>query len=106
MTEIIGEVASNHGGSVELAKEFIKRFAPYCDTVKFQATRVSHLRPQDPQFAWFTQAELSDDDFFSLKDECEREGVGFLLTINHQDEVDLVERLGCRRVKIGSGEAT
>jgi sialic acid synthase SpsE len=103
--EIIAEVASNHGGDLALARQFIRRFADAgAHPIKFQATRVRHLRPDDPQHAWFTQAELADEDFATLKADCAAAGVGFLLTIYHKDDVALLQALGCTRVKLGAGE--
>ena len=105
MIELIAECSTNHGGSVSLAKEFIDRFADAGATfIKFQYTRVKHLRPDDPQFAWFQQAELSDDAFAELKAHTESRGAKFLLTcFNHQD-VPAIAALGCEAIKIGSGE--
>lgn len=104
--DIIAEVASNHGGSMTLAKEFIWRFAEAgADFVKFQHTRVRHLRPDDPQFAWFQQAELSLDQFAELKTECEKAGTQFLTTIYHPDDLYEVASFGISAIKIGSGEA-
>lgn len=105
MPEVIAECSTNHGGSVALAKEFIDAFSPYVDTVKFQLTRVAHLRAADPQYEWFTQAELTLDQFAELKAACEKAGVSFLLTVYNAADVWEVARLGCNRVKIGSGEA-
>lgn len=103
--ELIAEIASNHGGSIPLAKEFIWRFTEAgADWIKFQTTRVKHLRRDDPQYAWFQQAELSDEAHHELKAECARAGVKFLTTVYHPDEVALVRGL-CDTVKIGSGEA-
>lgn len=103
--ELIAEVSSNHGGDLGLAKEFIWRFAEAgADWIKFQTTRVQHLRPDDPQYAWFQRAELSDDAHHELKAECEKAGVQFLTTVYHRDEVPLVRALS-DVVKVGSGEA-
>jgi sialic acid synthase SpsE len=104
--EIVAEVASNHGGSMACAKEFIHAFAPHVDTIKFQLTRVAHLRPTDPQFSWFQQAELTLDQFAELKRECNKAGVSFLLTVYNAADVWEVVELGCWRVKIGSGETS
>lgn len=103
--ELIAEVSTNHGGDMAIAKDFIWRFAEAgADWIKFQHTRVKHLRPDDQQYAWFQQAELSDEQFAELKAECERAGVKFLTTVfNHQD-VPAVRAL-TDTVKIGSGEA-
>lgn len=107
MVELIAEIASNHGGDLSLAKEFVRRFVEAgAHTVKFQATRVKHLRPDDPQYDWFTKAELSDDALAELKAECETVGAGFLLTIYHVDEIALLKKLGCARGKLGAGEAS
>src|SRR5678816_1535627 len=104
MIELIAECASNHGGSVALAKEFIRRFADAGATfIKFQYTRVKHLRPDDPQFEWFKTAELSDDAFAELKAETEACGAKFLLTVYNYQDVPAVRKL-CDVVKVGSGE--
>ncbi len=104
--ELIAEVATNHGGDVALAKEFIREFAENgADWIKFQFTRVAHLRKDDPQYAWFEQAELSVPAFRELQSECHRLGVGFLLTVYHADDVEAVASLGVDAVKVGSGEA-
>src|SRR3990167_5889202 len=104
--ELIAEVSTNHGGSVALAKEFIWRFAEAgADWIKFQHTRVKHLRPDDPQYEWFKKAEFSLEQFQELKAECEKAGTKFLTTVyNHQD-VPEVQQLGLEAIKIGSGEA-
>lgn len=103
--ELIAEIASNHGGDVGLALEFVDTFAPYVDTIKFQLTRAQHLRAGDTQQAWFERAELALDDFARLKAACHARGVNFLLTVyNPLDVWELLE-LGCTRAKVGSGEA-
>ncbi len=106
MTELIAEVASNHGGSMSLAKEFIWRFAEAGATfVKFQHTRVRHLIPSDPQLAWFERSEFSLGQFQELKAECERAGVKFLTTVYNAQDVPEVASLGLEAVKVGSGES-
>ena len=103
--ELIAECASNHGGNIPLAKEFIHRFAEAgADWIKFQTTRVKHLRPDDPQYAWFKQAELSDEAHYELKAECEQAGVKFLTTIYNRAELPLIQALGMDTLKLGSGE--
>jgi sialic acid synthase SpsE len=103
--ELIAECSSNHGGSIPLAKEFIKRFAAAgADWVKFQSFKVKHLRPDDPQADWFRRSELSDDAHHELKAACEAEGTKFLTTVYHVDEVPFLAALGLAAIKIGSGE--
>lgn len=104
--ELIAEISSNHGGSMALAKEFIARFAEAGATfVKFQHTRVKHLRPDDPQWAWFQRAEFSLEQFAELKAACEQAGTKFLTTVYHAADVPEVASLGLEAIKIGSGEA-
>jgi N,N'-diacetyllegionaminate synthase len=89
-----------------LAREFIWRFAAAgADFVKFQTTRVKHLRPDDPQYDWFRRAELSDEAHHELKEECAKASVRFLTTVYHADDVPFVASLGLEAIKIGSGEA-
>jgi sialic acid synthase SpsE len=103
--ELIAECHTGHGGSVELAKEYVRAFAPYADFLKFQYTRVAHLRKDDPQYEWFTRAEMSDADFTALRDECLAAGTKLLLTVFNAADVPFVASLGLEAVKIGSGEA-
>lgn len=104
--ELIAEISSNHGGSIPLAKEFIWRFTEAgADWIKFQTTRVKHLRPDDPQYEWFQRAELSDESHHELKAECARAGVKFLTTVYHVAEVPFLASVGLEAIKIGSGEA-
>jgi N,N'-diacetyllegionaminate synthase len=104
--ELIAELATNHGGSLVLAKEFIQRFAEAgANYVKFQHTRVAHLSKTDPQYAWFQKAEFSLEQFAELKETCEQAGTKFLTTVFHAADVPEVASLGLAAVKIGSGEA-
>lgn len=104
--ELIAEISSNHGGDLVLAKEFIYACAEHgADWVKFQTTRVKHLSPADPQYAWFAKAELSDEAHYELKAECEKAGVKFLTTVYNAAEVPFLANLGLEAIKIGSGEA-
>jgi N,N'-diacetyllegionaminate synthase len=103
--ELIGECATNHGGSLSLALEFVDAFSPYVDTLKFQLTRVAHLRQTDPQYDWFRRAELSLEQWADVQAACHKRGVSFLLTVYNAMDVWELAELGCNRVKIGSGEA-
>jgi N,N'-diacetyllegionaminate synthase len=104
--ELIAELASNHGGDLDLACDLIRQCAEAgADTTKFQSFQVKHLNPADPQFAWLQQAELSDDAHVRLKACCEANHVRFLTTVFHEDRVPFLASLGLTHIKIGSGEA-
>ena len=106
MIDLIVEVATNHGGSLQLAKEFIHEFGlAGATTIKFQYQRVKHLRKDDPQYNWQLKSQFTHDAYAELREECEDVGLNFLLTAYHPDEVLMIRDLGCRRIKVGSGEA-
>jgi N,N'-diacetyllegionaminate synthase len=104
--ELISEIASNHGGDLDLACDLIRQCAEAgADTVKVQSYQTRHLNPADPQFAWLRQAEISDDAHVRLKACCEANHVRFLTTVFHEDRVPFLASLGLTHLKIGSGEA-
>jgi Sialic acid synthase len=103
--EIIAEVASNWGGDLALGQAFIDLFAAAgANTIKFQLTRVAHLRKDDPQYAWFSQVEAPIDHYAKLAKRCESQKVGFLLTAFNPHDVHWVAGLS-DQIKVGSGEA-
>lgn len=104
--EIIVEVATNHGGDVRIAEQFIRDFAAAgAETIKLQSQRVSHLHPNDPQYAWMQQSELSWDAHAHLLTVAKSCKVELATTVYHPDEVWPVKQLGFQTLKIGSGEA-
>lgn len=107
--KIIAEVASNHGGDLELAKEFIHAAAEAgADYVKFQSWRAATVqaREKDPQYEWFVKSELSDRAHRDLMEECGRRGVGFLTTCFDVDRVEFLASLGLSEIKVGSADLT
>ena len=104
MITLIAEVSTNHGGDLDRAKRFIDAYA-FCTYVKFQWTRHRRLAPDDPQSAWFTQAEISDDGFAELAAYCQQRGTQFLATVYHADDVEAYRQVQPQAIKIGSGEA-
>jgi sialic acid synthase SpsE len=107
MTEIIAEVASNHGGDHDWQHRFIDMAAGAGATwVKFQSYQTRHLDPADPQFAWLQRAELSDADHERLIRRCEAAGIKFLTTVYTADCVPRLASLGLHVVKVGSGESS
>ena len=104
--QIIAECSSNHGGKIALALEFIQRFADAgADIIKFQLTRVKHLSPDDPQYQWFSQAELHPLAVDAIIDSCLFYNVEPLFTVNNAADVPELKSHGLRSVKIGSGES-
>lgn len=108
-TRVIAEVASNHGGDIKLAKEFIKAAADVgVDYVKFQSWQASKLRDgrRDPQFEWFSKAELSDGAHYELMDECAKREVSFLTSVFDVERVEFLASLKLREIKVPSPDAS
>jgi N,N'-diacetyllegionaminate synthase len=104
--ELIAELSTNFGNDVDLGKRFIRNFAAAgVDTIKVQVFDYRHLNPADPQYDWFKSCQLQRSDYEELRNECEKRGVQFLATGYHYDDVRLIADLGCKRIKVGSGEA-
>lgn len=104
-TKVIAEVASNHGGDIQLAKRFI-RVAAECgaDYVKFQSWQGKNLRPDDPQYDWFIRSELSDKGHLELMEECQARGIQFLTTCFEAERVRFLASLGLKEIKVGSAD--
>lgn len=106
---IIAEVASAHGGDMQLAKRFIKEGAEAgADTVKFQSWQASTLRDGagDPQYAWFQQAELTEAQHQELIDACAAAGVSFLTTCFDVGRIKFLASLGLKEIKVSSPDLT
>ncbi len=105
MTTLIAELATNHGGDLELAARMIRDAAACGAThAKVQAYQTKFLRPDDKQFAWLRQAELSELALSRLSGVCHDEGVKFLATVFDVERVQVIREL-TDEVKIGSGDA-
>jgi len=108
-TKFIAEVADNHGGDMNLAKEFIRVLASVgVDYVKFQSWQMERVRDPsaEPHYDWLKKAELTDEQHLALKEECEKRGVKFLTTVFDPHRVDFIASLGLESIKIGSAEVS
>jgi N,N'-diacetyllegionaminate synthase len=102
--EIIAELASSHGGDVQIAEEMIAAAADAgCDTVKIQT--YGPCNPRDPQRDWLDQARLYRSAHDRLMDCAQRHGVGFLSTPSDAGSLTMLRELGLTRFKIASSES-
>ena len=115
--QIIAEVGSVHDGSLGNAKKLIEVASERgADVVKFQThialaeTLRSAPAPSyftgEPRFEYFERTGFSKDQWQQLKDHCELNHIEFLSSPFSAEAVALLEELGVRRYKIGSGEVT
>ena len=118
---IIAEAGVNHNGDLALALRLCDAArAAGADAVKFQTFRAQDLVvPGAPtaeyqsrqtgdhdQFAMLQRLELSEAQHQQIKAHCDAIGIEFFSTPFSLDAVDLLLRLGVRRLKLSSGELT
>ncbi|GHA50389.1 N-acetylneuraminate synthase [Salinimicrobium marinum] len=114
---IIAEIGQAHEGSFGLALSYIDALAETgVDAVKFQVHiadaessfhepfRVKFSKQDDSRFEYWKRMEFSPTQWKLIKTRCEEKGVEFLASPFSNVAVDLLEELGVKQYKIGSGE--
>ncbi len=116
--QIIAEIAQAHEGSLELALAYINALSKTgVDAVKFQvhiAEAESSIHEpfrikfsnDKTRFDYWKRMEFSLEEWKILKDRCENHNMEFLASPFSNAAVDLLEEVGVKRYKIGSGEVT
>lgn len=114
---IIAEIGSVHDGSFGNAMKLIEA-AAQCkvDAVKFQThiAGAETLRnaPQppyfrgEPRYEYFERTAFSFEKWLALKAHCEEQAVEFISSPFSIEAVHLLQKLGMKRWKVGSGEIT
>lgn len=119
---IIAEAGVNHNGSLDLAFKLVDEAKKAgADIVKFQTAIpelvISRFAPkaeyqkvqtgeQESQLEMCKKIHLKFDEYFPLKEYCEKVGIGFLSTPFDLPSIDFLSQLGCDIWKIPSGEIT
>ncbi len=118
---VIAEAGVNHNGSERLALDLVDCAADVgADAVKFQTFRADNLVARGTQSADYQRANTGQGDQYEmlralelpevvhqkLFDRCVERGIEFMSTPFDSTAVDLLARLGVRRIKIPSGEIT
>lgn len=118
---VIAEAGVNHNGDVDLALRLCDAaHAADADAVKFQTFRAQDLVVQgaptaeyqarqtgdQDQFAMLQRLELSEAQHRQIKAYCDTIGIEFFSTPFSVNAVDMLVRLGVRRLKLSSGELT
>lgn len=114
---IIAEIGQAHEGSIEMAHSYIEALAKTgVDAVKFQVHiaeaessvhepfRVKLATLDKTRFDYWKRMEFTLQQWKELKKHCEEAGVEFLASPFSNAAVDLLEEVGVKRYKIGSGE--
>ena len=114
---IIGEVGQAHEGSLGMALSYIEALAEAgVDAVKFQVHiaeaessihepfRVEFSLQDATRLDYWKRMEFKPEEWQVLKEKCDAKGVEFLASPFSNAAVDLLEKIGVKRYKIGSGE--
>lgn len=122
-TIIIAEAGVNHNGSLDLAKQLVKKaFEAGVDYVKFQTFKSEKVvsknakkadyqientgKKEESQLEMVKKLELSYDDHQVLIDYCHELGIKFFSTAFDFDSIEYLHSLGLGLWKIPSGEVT
>jgi N,N'-diacetyllegionaminate synthase len=114
---IIAEIAQAHEGSLGLAHSYIDALAATgVDAIKFQ-THIAEAESSDAEqfrinfsyedatrFDYWKRMEFTLEQWAGLKQHCEEKGIEFMSSPFSVAAVDLLEKIGVKRYKIGSGE--
>lgn len=121
-TTIIAEAGINHNGKLDLALKLIDvAVKSGADIVKFQTFSADALVTVDAemaeyqkknttnansQFEMLRNLELSMEDLIIIRDYCHEKNIEFLSTAFDVPSLEVLIDLGCKRIKIASGEMT
>ncbi|PWG04278.1 N-acetylneuraminate synthase family protein [Polaribacter aquimarinus] len=113
----IAEIAQAHDGSLGIAHSYIDALAKTgVDAIKFQTHiaeaessvyepfRVKFSKQDKTRFEYWKRMEFTLKQWKELKSHCEEVGLEFMSSPFSNAAVDLLEQVGVKRYKVGSGE--
>ncbi|TMM31346.1 N-acetylneuraminate synthase [Polaribacter aestuariivivens] len=117
MTFIIAEIAQAHDGSLGMAHAYIDAVAKTgCNAIKFQTHiadaessihepfRVKFSKQDATRMDYWKRMEFTLEQWKELKNHCDEVGLEFMSSPFSNAAVDVLEKVGVKRYKIGSGE--
>jgi len=118
-TFIIAEIAQAHDGSLGILHSYIDALAEVgVDAIKFQTHiaeaessihepfRVNFSYEDKTRYDYWDRMGFSLEQWHGIKNHCDEAGIEFMSSPFSQAAVDLLEEVGVKRYKIGSGEVT
>jgi N,N'-diacetyllegionaminate synthase len=118
-TFIIAEIAQAHDGSLGVLHSYIDALADTgVDAIKFQTHiaeaessifepfRVNFSYEDKTRYDYWARMGFTEIQWIEIKKHCDEVGLEFMSSPFSQEAVDLLERIGVKRYKIGSGEVT
>lgn len=119
MSFIIAEIAQAHNGNIDTAHEYIDALSKTgIDAIKFQTHiaeaessihepfRIKFSDQDATRFDYWKRMEFTLQQWKALKQHCDELGLEFMSSPFSNAAVDLLEEVGVKRYKIGSGEVT
>jgi N,N'-diacetyllegionaminate synthase len=119
---IVAEVGINHNGELDKAFQMIEIAKKVgADAVKFQTFKTEEFvgdrnqlftyRSQgrevtEPMYDMFKRYEFSKQQWLSIKQKCEEEGILFMSTPQNTTDLELLLELGIPAIKVGSDDFT
>ena len=114
---IIAEIAQAHDGSLGMAHAYIDAVSKTgCDAIKFQTHiaeaessihepfRVKFSKQDKTRFDYWKRMEFTLEQWKDIKAHCDDVGLEFISSPFSNAAVDLLEEVGVKRYKVGSGE--
>lgn len=116
---LIAEIAQAHNGSLKKAHDYIEAVATTgVHAIKFQTHiaeaessiyepfRIKMDTPDKTRFDYWKRMEFSLPQWKELKTHCDQVGLEFMSSPFSNAAIDLLEKVGVKRYKVGSGEVT
>lgn len=116
---IIAEIGQAHDGSIGILHSYIDALAKTgIDAIKFQTHiadaessiyepfRVKFSKQDKTRFDYWKRMEFTLEQWKEIKNHCDQVGLEFMSSPFSNKAVDLLEEVGVKRYKIGSGEIT
>lgn len=116
---IIAEIGQAHEGSLGLAHSYIDALSEiginaikfqthlaYAESSEFEPFRVKFSYEDESRYQYWKRMEFTESQWTGLKDHCSEKGLEFISSPFSLAAVDLLERVGVKRFKVGSGEVS
>jgi|SaaInlStandDraft_1057018.scaffolds.fasta_scaffold60360_2 N,N'-diacetyllegionaminate synthase len=121
-TFIIAEAGVNHNGNFKIAKKMINEAKKFkADAIKFQifnsfeiATKKANLanyqkdlkKKKKNQLEMLQSLSLKKNEYIKLKNHCLKKKIEFLCSPFDENSLKFLIKIGCKNIKIASGEIT
>ena len=117
---VIGEAGINHNGEIKKAFEMIELGKKSgLNAIKFQTFNTDEFIADislihtyfsqgkeitESQYDMFKRCEFSKDEWYKIKERCDKEKILFLSTPENSSDLDLLLQIGIPAIKVGSDE--